>query len=105
MVHAHGDTAERRDLEHGKGQVKLADGESGVLAFVSLAEIIELKDVLRARARRRERALTERCVEILEECLADARVAYHWAPVRERLVRAGKIRQLEELITYTAEFS
>jgi hypothetical protein len=44
-------------------------------------------------------------LEILEECLADARVAYHWAPLRERLVRAGKIRQLEDLITYTADLS
>jgi hypothetical protein len=70
-----------------------------------LAEIIELKDVLRARARRRERALTERCREIMEECRADALVAYHAARPRERLVRAAKIRQLDELIAYTANLS
>lgn len=73
-----------------------------MLASRALAEIIELKDVLRARARRRERALTERCLEIMEECRVDALVAYHGAPPRERLVRAAKIRQIDELIAYTA---
>lgn len=67
-----------------------------------MAQIIELKDILRARARRRERALTERCLAIMEECRAGALVAYHAARPRERLVRAGKIRQLEDLIAYTA---
>ena len=72
-----------------------------MLASRPLAEIIELKDVLRVRARRRERTLTERCLAIMEECRAAAIVAYHAARPRERLVRAGKIRQLEDLIAYT----
>ena len=72
-----------------------------MLASRPLAEIIELKDVLRARARRRERALTERCLAIMEECCAGAIVAYHVARPRERFVRAAKIRQLEDLIAYT----
>ncbi|MGH7893096.1 MAG: hypothetical protein ACREQL_00420 [Candidatus Binatia bacterium] len=67
-----------------------------------MAEIIEFKDILRARARRREQALTERCLAIMEECLADSLIGYHTALPRERFVRAIKIRQLEDLIAYTA---
>jgi len=66
-----------------------------------LAEIIELKDILRARARRREHALSERCLAIMEECLAVAIVAYHAAEPHERFVYATKIRTLEDLIAYT----
>jgi hypothetical protein len=67
-----------------------------------LAEIIELKDILRARARRREHALTERCLAIMEECLAVAIVAYHESEPHERFVYATKIRRLEDLIAYAA---
>jgi len=65
-----------------------------------VAEIIDLTDVLRQRARQREHALTERCLEIMEECLAVSRMAYSFAPVDERIARAAKIRQLEDLIAY-----
>ena len=74
-----------------------------MLACRSLAEIIELEDFLRARARRREQALSARCVAIMEECLAASRVAYALAHRGERAVRAAKIRQLEDLIAYTAQ--
>jgi hypothetical protein len=67
-----------------------------------VAEIIEFKDIVRARARRRERALTERCLAIMEECLASSIVAYHEAAARERPAHATKIRQLEDLITYAS---
>jgi hypothetical protein len=67
-----------------------------------VAEIIEFKDILQARARRYERALTARCLAIMEDCLASARLAYHGAPHTERVARAHKVRQLEELIAYTA---
>lgn len=67
-----------------------------------MAEIIDFTDVLRQRARRREHALTERCFTIMEECLAESRVAYWDAPHDERGARATKIRQLEGLIVYTA---
>ncbi len=70
-----------------------------------MAEIIELKDILRARARRRERALTARCIAIMEECLAASIDAYDEAPPHERFVRATKIRQLEDLIVYAANFA
>ena len=59
-------------------------------------------EIVRARARRREHALTERCVAIMKECLAGSLVAYGTAPPHERVVRAAKIRQLEDLISYTA---
>ena len=70
-----------------------------------MAEIIELKDILQARARRRERALTARCVAIMEECLAASIEAYGHAPPHERFVRATKIRQLEDLIDYAANLA
>jgi hypothetical protein len=67
-----------------------------------VAEIIDFTDVLRQRARRREHALTERCLTIMEECLAVSRVAYWEGSHDERGARATKIRQLEDLIVYTA---
>jgi len=67
-----------------------------------VAEIIDFTDVLRQRARRREQALTERCIAIMEECLAASRNAYGLAPLAERGARAHKIRQLEDLIAYAA---
>ena len=74
-----------------------------MLACCALAEIIELEDFLRARARRREQALSARCVAIMEECLAASRVAYVLASGGERAVRAEKIRRLEDLIAYTVQ--
>jgi hypothetical protein len=67
-----------------------------------VAEIVELKDILRARTRRREHWLSARCLAIMEESLAWLRRAYDAAPPAERPARARKIRQLEELIAYTA---
>jgi hypothetical protein len=69
---------------------------------VPVAEIIEFMEIVRARARRREHVLTERCVAIMQECLAGSLVAYGMAPADERVVRAAKIRQLEDLIGYTS---
>jgi hypothetical protein len=71
----------------------------------AVAEIIELKDILRARARRRERALTARCLAIMEECRSDTLVAYDAAPLAERAAWALKVRQLEDLIGYTANLA
>jgi hypothetical protein len=83
-------------------QVNLGSRIACVTPVKSVAEIIDLTDVLRQRARRREHALTERCLTIMEDCLTVSRVAYSWAPARERFVRAAKIRQIEDLIAYTA---
>lgn len=73
-----------------------------MLASVAVAEIIEFKDIVRARARRREHALTTRCLTIMETCLGELHVAYHLARPHERPLRATKIRQLEDLIAYAA---
>ena len=68
-----------------------------------VAEIIDFTDVLRQRARRREHLLSACCLAIMEECLATSRVDYGSAPPGERGARATKIRQLEDLIAYTAQ--
>lgn len=67
-----------------------------------MAEVIDFKEIVRARGRRRERQLTTRCLEIMNECLARSRAAYDAAPLRERSVWTFRIRRLEELIDYTA---
>lgn len=68
-----------------------------------MAEIIDFTDVLRQRARRRELVLSARCLTIMEECLAVSRVMYLDAPAAERGARATKIRQLQDLVAYTAQ--
>jgi hypothetical protein len=68
--------------------------------IAAVAEIIDLQDVIRARTRRRSRALTECCLDIMEECLAETRHAYDAAPAADRHAWGHKIRQLEGLMTY-----
>ncbi len=65
-----------------------------------VAEIIDLQDVLRARSRRRNRALTVRCLDIMEACLAEIRVAHESALPTERPAWETKIRRLEGLMSY-----
>ena len=67
-----------------------------------VAEIIDFQDVVRARTRRRSRALTVCCLDILEECLTETRMAYDSAPPTERVAWGTKIRQLEGLMSYAA---
>jgi hypothetical protein len=74
-----------------------------VSVVARVAEIIDFTDVLRQRARRREHALTVRCLTLMEECLLVSRIAYCSAPREERAARATKIRQLEDLIAYAAQ--
>ena len=66
----------------------------------AVAEIIDFEDVVRARTRRRSRALTVSCLDIMEECLAETRSAYDAAPAEERPAWGVKIRQLEGLMSY-----
>ncbi len=65
-----------------------------------MAEIIDFHEVVRARTRQRSRALTERCLDIMEACLAETRLAYDAAPLAERPAWGAKIRQLEGLVDY-----
>jgi hypothetical protein len=66
----------------------------------AVAEIIDFEDVVRARTRRRSRALTVSCLDIMEECLAATRSAYDAASAAERPAWSVKIRQLEGLMSY-----
>jgi hypothetical protein len=70
--------------------------------IAAVAEIIDFRDVVRARSRRQTRALTECCLDIMEECLAETRVAYDRAAPAERSAWGVKIRQLEGLMGYAA---
>lgn len=69
-----------------------------------MAEIIDFHEIVRARTRRRSRALTERCLDIMEACLAETRNAYDAAPPAERPAWGAKIRQLEGLMDYAANW-
>jgi hypothetical protein len=65
-----------------------------------VAEIIDFHEIVRARTRRRSRALTECCLELMEACLVETRHAYDTASPAERQAWGAKIRQLEGLMDY-----
>jgi hypothetical protein len=69
-----------------------------------VAEIVDFQEIVRARTRRRSRVLTERCLDIMEACLAETRCAYDAAPPAERPAWGAKIRQLEGLMDYAANW-
>jgi len=70
--------------------------------IAAVAEIIDFHEVVRSRARQRTRALTVCCLDIMEACLVDTRMAYDAAPLGERDAWGTKIRQLEGLMSYAA---
>ena len=65
-----------------------------------VAEIIDFQEIVRARTRRKSRALTLCCLDVMEASLAATRSAYDAAPVEERSAWGTKIRQLEGLMSY-----
>jgi len=69
-----------------------------------VAEIIDFQEIVRGRTRRRSRALTERCLDLMEACLTDTRCAYDAASLAERPAWGAKIRQLEGLLDYAANW-
>ena len=69
-----------------------------------MAEIIDFQEVVRTRTRRRSRVLAERCLDVMEACLADTRSAYDAASPAERPAWGAKIRQLEGLMDYAANW-
>lgn len=69
-----------------------------------MAEIIDFREILRARTRRRSRELTVRCLDIMEACLEETREAYHAAPAADRPAWGAKIRQLEGLVEYATNW-
>lgn len=65
-----------------------------------VGELIYLRDFLRARRRARRRQEIEEAIAVIEEAVEFARYCYAMAPSEEKLVRAAKIRQLQELAHY-----
>lgn len=66
-----------------------------------MADIIQLGTVRQARRRQRERTYLRKCVDILEYSLRIQLDEFARAPMREKGIRAGKIRKLGELLDYT----
>ncbi|MCC6849563.1 MAG: hypothetical protein IT294_13760 [Deltaproteobacteria bacterium] len=69
-----------------------------------MAEIIDFQEIVRQRMRRRSRELAARCLEIVETCLAETRLAYDAAPAAERPAWGTKVRQLEGLVEYATNW-
>jgi hypothetical protein len=70
-----------------------------------MGQLIELKEVLRAKRRETERHSLQRCIEILESNLEWSVKAYMSSPREERLVRAGRLKKLSELLEYAYQIS
>jgi hypothetical protein len=67
-----------------------------------VAEVISFEDGVRSIRRRREQDLGRRCAELVELNLRLAVELYRAAPDHEKAVRARQVRQLAELLEYTA---
>ncbi len=65
-----------------------------------VGELIYLRDFLRARRWAKRRQEIEKAIAVIEEAVEFARYCYATAPSEEKLVRATKVRQLEELAQY-----
>lgn len=70
----------------------------------AVAEIIDFQEIVRARTRRRSRELTAQCLDVMEACLVETRLAYDAAPLAERPAWGAKIRQLEGLVEYATHW-
>lgn len=65
-----------------------------------MAIVIEFKQIIEARRRRRERESLERCVEIIELNLEYARWLSERGPVEERSLYDDRAQQLSALRDY-----
>jgi transcription elongation GreA/GreB family factor len=65
-----------------------------------MAEIIPFRDIVHARRRDQQRALTRQCIALLEANLQLAVAAFTAAPQEERAHCARRIRILGELLEY-----
>ena len=70
-----------------------------------MGQLIELREVFRAKRRETERHSLERCIQILEASLDGSIKAYLNSPREERLVRAGRLKKLCELLEYAHHLS
>lgn len=65
-----------------------------------MAEIIAFADIVQARRRGQQRALTRQCIALLEANLQLALAAFAAAPLEDQPVCARRIRVLSELLEY-----
>jgi hypothetical protein len=70
-----------------------------------MGQLVELREILRAKRRETERHSLEKCIEILESSLALSVRAYLSSPRDERLVRAKRLEKLAELLVYAHQIS
>lgn len=68
-----------------------------------MAVVVPFQDIVRARRRERERACTERCIDIIEASLRVTLDQFDAAPAEERPVYARRMRQLSALLEYTVQ--
>lgn len=65
-----------------------------------MGQLIELREMFQARRRETERHSLESCIRILEANLDWSIQSYLNSPREERLVRAGRLKKLCELLEY-----
>ena len=62
--------------------------------------VVEFQDLVRERQRRREQAVTQRCVEVIEASLDLEQRHLSEASERDRAVHLRRVEQLGELLDY-----
>ena len=65
-----------------------------------MGQVVELKELHRARRHRAEKQSTDQCIELLEWNLKHNVDRYLSSPYGERLFRATQIRKLCEVLEY-----
>ena len=65
-----------------------------------MAEIFPFQDIVRARRREQERAVAQRCVDIIELNLRLSLELFDAAAPEERELYARRVRRLGELLEY-----
>ncbi|HEX9879026.1 MAG TPA: hypothetical protein VGB25_02390 [Candidatus Binatia bacterium] len=66
-----------------------------------MGQVVELKEIHRARRSRSEKLTMDQCIELLEWNLKHSVDRYLSSPSDERPFRAGQIRKLSEVLEYT----
>ena len=67
-----------------------------------MGEVIAYAEIVRARRVRTMRTVHAACRRIIEDSVSSARADLAVAPPAERLMRAARLRKLEELEAYAA---
>ncbi len=68
-----------------------------------MGQVVELKEIHRARRSREEKLSTQQCIELLEWNLKHSVNVYLSSPRDERPLRATQIRKLSEVLEYTLQ--